>query len=90
MTEEMRVFVIKALEEMSFPTDDLKDDTVLGPEGLGLDSLAFAEVIVQAEEEYEVRFPEEDAPISSVDITFETFVETLAKAVTTAKGVDGQ
>ncbi|CAL9608085.1 hypothetical protein SUDANB121_05591 [Nocardiopsis dassonvillei] len=87
MTEEMRALVVKTLEEMSFPTDDLGDGTVLGPEGLGLDSLAFAEVIVQVEEEYDVRFPQEEAPAASGDITLAAFVATLVEAVETAEKV---
>lgn len=85
MTEEMRALVVKTLEGMAFPVDDLQDDTVLGPENLGLDSLAFAEIIMQVEEEYDVRFPQEDAPIASVDITLADFVSTLAETVATAK-----
>lgn len=87
MTEEIRALVVKTLEEMSFPTDDLEDDTVLGPENLGLDSLAFAEIIVQVEEECGVRFPQEDAPTASANITLAAFVSTLADAVAAAKKV---
>lgn len=87
MTEDMRALVVRTIEEMSFPTDDLGDDTVLGPEGLGLDSLAFAEVIVQVEEEHDVRFPQEEAPVASVDITLADFVSTLVEAVAKAQKV---
>ncbi|MFB8765387.1 phosphopantetheine-binding protein [Nocardiopsis alba] len=84
MYDEMREFVIGALEEMSFPTDDLADDSLLGPDDLGMDSLAFAEVIVQVEERYDVRFGQDEAG-GPTDISLASFVERLVKSVEIAK-----
>lgn len=82
--DDMRDFVVKALDEMSFPVEGITDDTNIGPEGVGMDSLAFAEVIVQVEEAYGVRFDPEEAS-GSTDISLGGFAKRLVSSLESAK-----
>jgi acyl carrier protein len=61
MTNEIRQFVIDSLTEMNYDTEGMDDDTMLGPAGADLESLALAELTVRVEDRYGVRFSEEEA-----------------------------
>lgn len=61
MKEEIRRFVIDSLRQMNYPVDDIDDDTTLGPSGVDLESLALAELAVQVEDEYGVKFDEDES-----------------------------
>ncbi len=61
MKGEIRQFVIEALRQMNYPVDDIDDDTTLGPSGVDLESLALAELAVQVEDRYGVKFSEDEA-----------------------------
>lgn len=66
----VRTFVVDALKEMNYDTDDVTGTTVLGPAGLDLESLALADLAVQVEEEFGVKFElddMEDAALMSLD-----------------------
>ncbi|MFI6542817.1 acyl carrier protein [Streptomyces prunicolor] len=60
MTERIREFVITALGEMNYDTDEIEGDTVLGTEGLDMESLAVAELAVRLEDEFGVGFADEE------------------------------
>jgi acyl carrier protein len=60
VTEKIRDFVISALGEMNYETSELQGETVLGPEGLDLESLAVAELAVRLEDEFGVKFSDEE------------------------------
>ncbi|HZN19980.1 MAG TPA: acyl carrier protein [Micromonosporaceae bacterium] len=60
MIDEVRGSVIDALLQMNFDVSDVTGDTILGPAGLDLDSLVFAELSVQLEDTYGVRFRDEE------------------------------
>jgi acyl carrier protein len=61
MTDEIRQFLLESLTEMKYDTDDLDDDTVLGPAGVDLESLALAELAMRVEDRFGVRFDEDEA-----------------------------
>jgi acyl carrier protein len=61
MTAEIRQFVLTSLTEMRYSIDEIDDDTVLGPAGADLESLALAELAMRVEDEYGVRFDVDEA-----------------------------
>jgi acyl carrier protein len=58
--EDVRDFTIRSLKEMNYDVSDVADDSVLGPAGLDLESLAIAELAVRIEDEYKVTFTDEE------------------------------
>jgi acyl carrier protein len=67
MIDQIRQFVLDSLTEMNYSIDDIDDDTVLGPAGADLESLALAELVVRVEDHFGMKFDEDE-------------VETLAGA----------
>ena len=61
MKENIRQFLLQSLTEMNYSIDEIEDDTVLGPAGADLQSLALAELAVRVEDEYGVRFDDDEA-----------------------------
>jgi acyl carrier protein len=61
MIDSIREFIFSSLQEMNYDTEDIDDDTQLGPRGADLASLSLAELAVRVEDEFGVRFSEEEA-----------------------------
>lgn len=61
MSSDIRDFVIASLDAMNYDTENIDDDTTLGPAGADLESLALAELAVRVEDEYGVKFTEDEA-----------------------------
>ena len=61
MKDDIRQFLLQSLKEMNYSVDGIEDDTVLGPAGTDLQSLALAELAVRVEDEYGVRFDDDEA-----------------------------
>jgi acyl carrier protein len=61
MTDEIRQFVRDSLVTMNYSVKEVDDDTVLGPAGVDLESLAFAELAVRMEDRFGVKFNDEDS-----------------------------
>jgi acyl carrier protein len=61
MTDEIRQFVLDSLVEMNYSTDDIDNDTALGPAGADLESLALAELAVRVEDRFGVKFDDDEA-----------------------------
>ena len=61
MDHDVLQFVIDALKGMNYDVSDVTADTDLGPDGLGVESLAVAELAVLAEDRFGVTFSDEDA-----------------------------
>jgi len=61
MSSDIVQFVIDAIAEMNYPVDDVTVDTPLGSAGIDLESLAVAELAVRVEDEYGVKFADEEA-----------------------------
>jgi acyl carrier protein len=58
--EQIRQSVIDALKQMNYDVSDIDGQTVLGPAGLDLESLAVAELAVRVEDEHGVKFSDEE------------------------------
>jgi acyl carrier protein len=60
MRDELRRFIVESLESMNYDVSDLDDSTELGPAGLDLESLALAELGVRLEDQFGLRFSDDD------------------------------
>ena len=60
-SDSMRQFIIDSLREMNYDVAGIDDDTELGPRGADLESLALAELAIRVEDEYTVKFGEDEA-----------------------------
>jgi acyl carrier protein len=58
--ETVETFVIEALKNMNYDVTEVTGDTPLGPAGLDLESLSVAEIAIQVEDEYGVKFEEDE------------------------------
>ncbi|MFC1419661.1 phosphopantetheine-binding protein [Streptacidiphilus cavernicola] len=56
MQDRIRAFVLATLIEMNYDVTEVTGDTDLGPAGLDLESLALADLSVQVEDEFGVKF----------------------------------
>lgn len=83
MTAEIRQFLLKSLTEMRYDIDEIDDDTVLGPAGADLESLALAELAMRLEDEYGVRFNEDEAETFAA-MTITQFCAAVAHRVQAA------
>lgn len=77
MSTDVRTFTIQSLKEMNYDVADVDDDSVLGPAGLDLESLAVAELAVRVEDEYGVKFTDEEQESAGM-WTLGEFVGTVA------------
>lgn len=77
MKDDIRQFLLQSLKEMNYSTEGIEDDTVLGPAGADLQSLALAELAVRVEDEYGVRFDDEEAE-QLAGMTVGEFAELVA------------
>ncbi|WP_327004802.1 acyl carrier protein [Dactylosporangium sp. NBC_01737] len=59
--QEIRQFLLDSLTEMNYSTEDVDDDTALGPAGADLESLSLAELAVRVEDRFGVRFDDDEA-----------------------------
>jgi acyl carrier protein len=59
--EEIRAFLFTALSRMNYDTSRMDDDTVFGPAGADVESLALAELAVRVEDQFGVVFDDEEA-----------------------------
>jgi acyl carrier protein len=57
----IKQFILASLQEMNYDVADIDDDSQLGPGGADVSSLALAELAVRVEDEYGVRFSEDEA-----------------------------
>jgi acyl carrier protein len=61
MIETIRQFIFSSLVDMNYDTEGIDDDTQLGPRGVDVASLSLAELAVRVEDEFGVKFSEEEA-----------------------------
>jgi acyl carrier protein len=61
MRDEVRAFVISQLADMNYDVDDIDDDTTLGPAGVDLESLALADLAVRVEDQYGLKFADDES-----------------------------
>ncbi|MER0243573.1 acyl carrier protein [Streptomyces sp. 796.1] len=60
MSAEVEKFIIEALDNMNYDVTEVTGDTPLGPSGLDLESLSVAEIAIQVEDTYGVKFEEDE------------------------------
>jgi acyl carrier protein len=58
--DEIRAFALEALGEMNYDTSDVDGDTLLGPAGADLESLALAELGVRVEDRFGIKFDDDE------------------------------
>ena len=83
MTDEIRAFIISSLSEMNYDVSHIDQDTVLGPAGADLESLALAELSVRVEDRFGVRFEDEEAE-KLVAMTVAEFAQAVADRLESA------
>ena len=59
--DDIMKVILDSLREMNYDTSGIGDDTLLGPAGADLESLALAELLVRIEERFDVRFEDDEA-----------------------------
>lgn len=80
MSDEVIEFTINALRHMNFDVEDAGADTVFGPAGIDLDSMAVAELALRTEDTYRVKFSEEDLEGLAVMTIGEFAAEIIARS----------
>ena len=83
MTDEIRAFLFTALPEMNYDIEGADDDTVFGPAGLDLHSLGLAELAMRVEDQFGVKFDDDEAE-SLATMTIGEFCETVAQRIQSA------
>lgn len=61
--EQVKTFALRIItERMNYPLnlEGIDDDTSLGPAGINLESLAFVELTLHIQSEYDIVIPDED------------------------------
>ncbi|MGV9269756.1 phosphopantetheine-binding protein [Kitasatospora sp. NPDC003701] len=80
MQDRIREFVLAALTEMQYDVSEVTGDTDLGPAGLDLESLALADLSVQVEDEFGIKF-DFDEMESTALMTLDEFTGDVAKRI---------
>lgn len=83
-SDQVRAFVLQSLTVMNVSIDDIEDDTVLGPVGADLDSLALAELAVRVEDQYGVKFSDDESEQLAA-FTVREFCDFVASRVQPAR-----
>ncbi|GLW89344.1 MULTISPECIES: acyl carrier protein [Actinokineospora] len=87
MKDQLREFVLDTLREMNYDVSEVEGDTDLGPAGLDLESLALADLAVQIEDKYQIKFGDDDMEALAL-MTLDEFVDALAERLSVASGSD--
>jgi len=61
MVAVIREFILRSLREMNYDVEGIEDDTQLGPRGADVESVALAELAIRVEDEFGVKFSEDEA-----------------------------
>jgi acyl carrier protein len=81
--DEIRQFIIQSLSAMNYDVSEVGADTLLGPAGADLESLALAELSVRVEDQYGVRFDDDEAE-KLVAMTIGEFARAVAQRLEAA------
>jgi acyl carrier protein len=68
MIDEIRQFVLDSLMDMNYSIDGVDDDTVLGPAGADLESIALAELAARVEDRFGVKFDDESEALAAMTV----------------------
>ena len=80
MKAEIREFVVASLKEMNYDVEGIDDDTTLGPAGVDLESLALADLAVRVEDQFGVKFADDESEQLAL-MTVGEFTATVADRV---------
>jgi acyl carrier protein len=80
MEDEVREFTVGALRGMNYDVSGVNGDTDLGPAGLDLESLAIADLAVQVEDRFGVKFTDDDTEQLAL-MTLDEFAREVAKRI---------
>ncbi|MEV7215384.1 phosphopantetheine-binding protein [Kitasatospora cineracea] len=86
MQEQIRSFVLSTLAAMNYDVSQVTSETDLGPAGLDLESLALADLAVQVEEEFGIRFELDDMESTALMTIDEFSAEVAARIAKSAVG----
>ncbi|RKE22661.1 acyl carrier protein [Streptomyces sp. TLI_171] len=86
MQEQIRSFVLTTLASMNYDVSQVTSETDLGPAGLDLESLALADLAVQVEEEFGIRFELDDMESTALMTIDEFSAEVAARVAKSAVG----
>jgi acyl carrier protein len=76
--QEIVTFTITSLEDMNFDVSDADTETMMGPSGLDLDSLAVAEIIARLEDGFGTSFAEDEIEQMAI-MTLGEFADMVAQ-----------
>ena len=85
MQDRIREFVLAALTEMQYDVSEVTGDTDLGPAGLDLESLALADLSVQVEDEFAVKFDLDEMENTAL-MTLDEFTADVARRIAAGSG----
>ncbi|MFF0411077.1 phosphopantetheine-binding protein [Kitasatospora sp. NPDC004745] len=88
MQDRIREFVLASLTEMQYDVTDVTGDTDLGPAGLDLESLALAELSVQVEDEFGIKFDLDEMETTAL-MTLDEFTADVAKRIAATAATTG-
>ncbi|WP_030060472.1 phosphopantetheine-binding protein [Streptomyces novaecaesareae] len=80
MQDRIRAFVLAALTEMQYDVSEVTGDTDLGPAGLDLESLALADLSVQVEDEFGIKFDLDEMETTAL-MTLDEFTADVARRI---------
>jgi acyl carrier protein len=83
MYDKVRQFVLDSLTDMNYSVEGIDDDTTLGPAGADLESIALAELAVRVDDEFGVRFDDDEAD-QLAGMTVGEFSQTVSARIPSA------
>jgi acyl carrier protein len=85
-TETIKQFILASLQDMNYDIEGIGDDSQLGPQGADVSSLALVELAIRAEDQYGVKFSEDEAE-ELAGKTVGEFCQIVADRMHTARTV---
>jgi acyl carrier protein len=84
VADSIKQFILASLQEMNYDVEGIDDDSLLGPQGADVSSLALVEIAVRVEDEYGVKFSQDEAE-ELAGKTMGEFCEIVAARMGAAK-----
>ncbi|MFE4516057.1 phosphopantetheine-binding protein [Kitasatospora sp. NPDC056651] len=88
MQDRIRAFVLASLAEMQYDVSEVTGDTDLGPAGLDLESLALAELSVQVEDEFGIKFDLDEMETTAL-MTLDEFTADVTRRIDALAATSG-
>ncbi|MFI2610475.1 phosphopantetheine-binding protein [Kitasatospora sp. NPDC018619] len=88
MQDRIRAFVLASLAEMQYDVSEVTGDTDLGPAGLDLESLALADLSVQVEDEFGIKFDLDEMETTAL-MTLDEFTADVARRIDALAATSG-